>query len=281
MIKSLKLKVKTQVLHIIRYCLTSCTTIAGYLLDLKTGQEIALKFQPKSSNKIWCRCNIRISFAESIEGLDKLHSEVVDQLNNLIEKAVTQVGYKRSDVYALTIAGNTTMHHLFLKIQPKYLTRTPYVPVVTEQVIIDANDINIRINPAGKVFVFPNIAGFVGGNTVAAALTAEIDKTEKLKLLIDMSTMVRWCLALKKTSFHVLLLQARLLKGRNNMWYEGALGAIDHVSIGEEFNYTVIGDSLPRGIAGSGIVDVVAELLKTGIVNKKGRILRPEEIKIP
>jgi len=201
-------------------------------------------------------------------------------LNNLIEKAVKETGYKPEDVYAITVAGNTTMHHLFLKIQPKYLTRAPYVPVVTDSVIVDAASINIRINPAGKVYVFPNVAGFVGGDTVAAALASEMDKAEELKLLIDIGTNGEIVLGTKGRLLACSTAAGPAFEGvQISCGMRGASGAIDHVHMGEEYKYTVIGGVLPRGIAGSGITDVVAELLKTGIVDKNGRILKPEEVK--
>ncbi|TYP56639.1 ASKHA domain-containing protein [Thermosediminibacter litoriperuensis] len=256
------------------------TTIAGYLLNLKTGRELirvsALNPQTKYGADVISRIKVA---SESKEGLEKLHKEVVAEINNLIEKAVKETGYKPEEVYALTIAGNTTMHHLLLKIQPKYLARAPYVPVVTERVIVDAGDIGIRINPAGKVFILPNIAGFVGADTVAAALAAEMDKSDELKLLIDIGTNGEMVLGTKGRLFACSTAAGPAFEGAHiSCGMRGAPGAIDHIRIDEELEYTVIGETLPSGICGSGLLDVVAELLKAGIVDKNGRILKPEGV---
>lgn len=258
------------------------TTIAGYLLNLKTGEEITQVSTLNPQIKYGADVISRINYAKTSQGLDRLHWEIINEINKLIEKAVKQAGYSSSDIYAVTIAGNTIMHHLFLKIQPKYLVSTPYVPVVTEPLVIDANEINISISSAGKIFVFPNIAGFVGGDTVAAALTAEIDKADKLTLLIDIGTNGELVLGTKEKLLSCSTAAGPAFEGVEiSCGMRGATGAIDHISISNEFNYSVIGNSLPRGIAGSGIVDLVAELLKVRIINENGRILRPEEIKHP
>lgn len=257
------------------------TTIAGYLLDLKTGKEISKVSSLNPQTRFGADVISRISFAsETSEGLYKLHSAVIDEINNLIQEAAKQTKNSHLDIYAVTVAGNTTMHHLLLRILPKYLARAPYVPVVTEPVVVDAAQINIRINPEGKVFTFPNIAGFVGGDTVAAALAAEMDKTNKLKLLVDIGTNGEIVLGSKGKYLACSTAAGPAFEGvQISCGMRGASGAIDHVSIGEEYKYTVIGQTSPQGLAGSGLVDTVAELIKVGIVDKKGRLLKPEEIK--
>jgi len=258
------------------------TTIAGYLIDLKTGKEIAKTSTLNPQIKFGADVISRINYAKTREGLERLHGEVIKEINNLIEKTVDELGYSPSDIYALTVAGNTTMHHLFLNIQPKYLSSTPYVPVVSEPLIIDASEIGIKINPAGKVFMFPNIAGFVGGDTVAASLTAEMDRADKLTLLIDIGTNGEMVLGTKDNLLSCSTAAGPAFEGVEiKCGMRGTTGAIDHISIGDEFKYSVIGNTLPRGIAGSGIVDVIAELLEIGIIDEKGRILKPEEIDHP
>lgn len=259
------------------------TTIAGYLIDLKTGKELCRVSALNPQTRFGADVISRISFAaESPEGLDKLHGAVIGEINNLIQEAVRETQYSNLDIYAITFAGNTTMEHLLLKIPPTYLARAPYVPVVTEPIIVDAAELNIKINPDGKVFAFPNIAGFVGGDTVAAVLAAEMDKADKLKLLIDIGTNGEIVLGANGKYLACSTAAGPAFEGvQISCGMRGASGAIDHVSIGEEYEYTVIGNTSPRGIAGSGLVDAVAELFKAGIVDEKGRLLKAEEIKDP
>lgn len=257
------------------------TTIAGYLLNLKTGQEITRVSALNPQIKYGADVITRIIFAaESAGGLEKLHKELIDELNGLVEEAVDTGGFGRTDVYALTVAGNTAMHHLFFGIQPRYLAGAPYVPAVTRPVTADACDIGVKINPAGKIYAFPNIAGFVGGDTVASALISEMDKADKLKLLIDIGTNGEIVLGTKTRLLACSVAAGPAFEGvQISCGMRGASGAIDHVSMGEEYKYSVIGDVPPRGIAGSGLVDAAAGLLETGVIDKAGRVLKPEEVK--
>lgn len=257
------------------------TTIAGYLLNLKTGEEIAQVSCLNPQTKYGADVISRINYAsQSIEGLNDMHNEIISEVNSLIEKAVNEIGCSKEDVYAVTVAGNTAMQHLFLKIQPEYLAKAPYIPTVTGEVVLDAEDINIKINPRGKVFVFPNIAGFVGGDTAAAILAAQMDTSDNLKLLIDIGTNGEIVLGTKDRLLACSTAAGPAFEGGNiTCGMRGAAGAIDHVFIDEEFKYTVIDDVSPCGIAGSGLVDAIAQLLKIGIVDKTGRLLKPKEVK--
>jgi len=257
------------------------TTIAGYLVDLRTGKELSRVSALNPQTRFGSDVISRISFAaEAPENLSKLHRAVIAELNNLIREAVDQTGYSCQDIYAITFAGNTTMHHLLLKIPPTFLARAPYVPVITDPLVVGAAQLDIKINPVGKVFAFPNIAGFVGGDTVAAALAAELDKADKLKLLIDIGTNGEIVLGKKGKYLACSTAAGPAFEGvQISCGMRGSAGAIDHVSIGEECKYTVIGNTTPRGIAGSGLVDTVAELIKVGIVDENGRLLKVDEIK--
>ncbi|SHM21238.1 Uncharacterized 2Fe-2 and 4Fe-4S clusters-containing protein, contains DUF4445 domain [Caldanaerovirga acetigignens] len=256
------------------------TTIAGYLINLSTGSEIArvsaLNPQTKYGADVISRINLA---SETPDGLEKLHAEVINEINNLIDKALRGTDFKREDIYAVTTVGNTTMQHLFLKVQPKHLALAPYVPVFSEPMVVDASELGIDINPNGKVFTLPNIAGFVGADTVGAALACEMDKYDDLRLLIDIGTNGEMVLGTKERLFACSTAAGPAFEGAHiACGMRGATGAIDHAKIDGEVKYTVIGGVEPVGICGSGLLDIVAELLKVGIVDKKGRILKPEEL---
>ncbi|GAV25208.1 ferredoxin [Carboxydothermus islandicus] len=256
------------------------TTVVGYLLDLNTGKELAHVSTLNPQTKYGADVISRITFAtQEIDGLLKLHREIINEINNLIAKATKQAGHTPQNIYTITIAGNTTMHHLFLKIPPENLAKAPYVPVVRDPVIADAKDLKIAINPAGKVFVLPNIAGFVGADTVAAALAAEMDRGDKIRLLIDIGTNGEMVLGNKERLLACSTAAGPAFEGAQiACGMRGAEGAIDHVFIGEEYKYTVIGEVFPRGICGSGLLDLVAGLLEVGIVDQTGRLLPLERI---
>lgn len=256
------------------------TTIAGYLINLSTGSEIArvsaLNPQTKYGADVISRINLA---SETQDGLEKLHREVINEINNLIDKALSGTDFKREDIYAVTTVGNTTMQHLFLMVQPRHLALAPYVPVFSEPMVVDAAELGININPNGKVFTLPNIAGFVGADTVGAALACEMDKYDDLRLLIDIGTNGEMVLGTKERLFACSTAAGPAFEGAHiACGMRGATGAIDHAKIDGEIKYTVIGGVEPVGICGSGLLDIVAELLKVGVVDKKGRILKPEEL---
>ncbi|GAV22913.1 ASKHA domain-containing protein [Carboxydothermus pertinax] len=259
------------------------TTVVGYLLDLNTGKELAHVSALNPQTKYGADVISRITFAsQEKDGLEKLHQEIINEINNLVAKATEQAGHTPQDIYAITIAGNTTMHHLFLKIPPENLAKAPYVPVVKEPIRADAGELKININPAGKVFVLSNIAGFVGADTVAAALVAEMDQKEKLTLLIDIGTNGEMVLGTGEKLFACSAAAGPAFEGAQiACGMRGAEGAIDHLTIGEELFYSVIGEVEPLGICGSGLLDIVAELLNIGIIDENGRLLPPEKISDP
>src|SRR5690606_11622317 len=121
----------------------------------------------------------RMNFVRQEEkGLEKLHSVVIEAINKLVFEVSSQAGVRKEDIYTITIVGNTTMHHLFAGISPKYLSQSPYISVMNEPMAIDPNELGIDINEAGKILILPNIAGFLGADTVGVLLAAEMDKSK-------------------------------------------------------------------------------------------------------
>lgn len=261
------------------------TTIAGYMMDLNTGEEIARFSDLNPQTKYGADLISRIVYAsQNPSGLERLNGELIELINRLIEQAALSHGYVAQDVVAITAAGNTAMNHLLLKIPPRNLAGSPYVPVVKQALIVDAVDLGLNIHPAGKLFSFPNVAGYVGGDTVAAALACEIYKSKELALLIDIGTNGEIVLGNKKKLLSCSVAAGPAFEGvQIECGMRGASGAIDHVYITEDekFGYSVIGETEPEGIAGSGIVDVLAVLLDVGVIDHNGRILTPDKITHP
>jgi uncharacterized 2Fe-2S/4Fe-4S cluster protein (DUF4445 family) len=165
------------------------TTVVGYLMDLNSGKELVAVSALNPQTRYGADVITRNAFASQKEhGLETLRDAIVEQLNLLIGEAVEKVGASREQVYAVSVVGNTTMHHLFLGISPKYLALAPYVPVIAEPLSVSAQEAGIAINAAGRVCVLPNIAGFVGADTVGVILATDLDWSEIVKLAIDIGT---------------------------------------------------------------------------------------------
>jgi len=259
------------------------TTIAGYLMDLYTGKELSVASTLNPQTQFGADVISRITHAnQDPNGLKELHRVVTRAVNDLIGEAVKKAGVSRDDVYAVSIVGNTCMHHLFIGVNPRDVALAPYVPVITDPLVIDPADLNLVINPAGKVFVLPNIAGFVGADTVGVLLATGLDQSEEIKLIVDIGTNGEMALGNKDKILACSTAAGPAFEGAQiSCGMRGASGAIDHVTFEDEFSFSVIDDVAPLGICGSALLDTVAGLLEMGLIDARGRLKKPEEVTHP
>lgn len=251
------------------------TTIVGYLLDLYSGRELTVVSTLNPQTGFGADVISRITFAGREEGgLARLHAAVTGAINNLVGEAVEKAGASREQVYGISVVANTCMHHLFLGISPGSVAVAPYVPAISEPLVVNAAELQIDINRAGKIFVLPNIAGFVGADTVGVLLATEMDRSEDIKLVIDIGTNGEIALGTKDRIVACSAAAGPAFEGAQiSSGMRGAAGAIDHVLFGDELEYSVIGGGRPLGICGSGLLDTVAGLLQRGMINRRGKIL--------
>lgn len=259
------------------------TTIVGYLLDLYTGKELAVSSSLNPQVKFGADVISRTTYAnQNINGVKMMQSVLLEVLNKLIGYTLEKSNMRREDIYAITIVGNTCMHHLFLGLTPRYIAATPYVPVISEPIELNAAELELHINPAGRVFVLPNIAGFVGADTVGVVLSTELDKSKDIKLVIDIGTNGELVLGSSEKLVSCSTAAGPALEGAQiSSGMRGAAGAIDHVHFGQTMTYTVIGDEKPEGICGSGLLDTIAGFVELGIINKRGKLLSPDQFTNP
>lgn len=258
------------------------TTIVGYLLDLISGQELlavsALNPQAQYGGDVISR----ITFAGNHEGLERLHSVVTGAVNSLIGEAAAKAGRDRKDVYAISVAANTTMHHLFLGVSPRSIGVSPYTSAFNQGLAVNAPELGLEINGAGKVFALPNIAGFVGADTTAVLLASEPEKRDYVTLILDIGTNGEIVLGSNKKMVACSAAAGPAFEGAqitNGM--RGAAGAIDHISFGETLEFTVIGDGKPAGICGSALLDGVAGFVELSLINRRGKFLEPDQLTDP
>lgn len=256
------------------------TTIVGYLLDLYSGEDLCAVSTLNPQTRFGADVISRITFANrEKDGLNKLHTAVVEAVNKLVGEAVRKAGATREQVYGVSIAANTCMHHLFLGINPGNIAAAPYIAAVSEPVVAGAGELGIDINPAGRVFVLPNIAGFVGADTTAVLLAAETDRSADIKLVIDIGTNGEIALGSGERMVACSAAAGPAFEGAQiNCGMRGADGAIDHVKFQDGLSYSVIGGGKPLGICGSALLDTVAGLLELGMINKRGKLLPPEQL---
>lgn len=255
------------------------TTIAAYLVDLRTGEDLAQTSMLNPQVKYGADVIMRMKY--SIEnGLEGPTTAVREALAELTEKALAIANASPENVFVVTVVGNTCMHHLFSGISPASLAYAPYTPAISEPMCLDAADYGFKIAPKAKLILLPNIAGFVGADTVGASLAAEMDNKDELTLLIDIGTNGEMVLGTKDKLVACSTAAGPAFEGALiSCGMRGADGAIDHIKLVEgKLDYSVIGGGTPQGICGSGLIDLLSELIRVGIVESGGRIVEADEL---
>lgn len=249
------------------------TTIVGYLLNLDTGEQVAVSSVLNPQSAYGADVIVRSKY--SIEhGVSPLTNAVRDSVNTIIDTLSTNASINMHEIFLIAIAGNTCMHHLFLGISPASLVYAPYNPAIRSGLVLNASALGIKSNANAKLIALPNIASFLGADTVSAVLASEMYRTEKLTLLIDFGTngeivlgnrdgMIA-CSTAAGPAFEGALIECGM---------RGAEGAIDHVSLaGGKVDYSVIGQRKPVGICGSGLLDIIGELIRVGLIDDTGKL---------
>jgi uncharacterized 2Fe-2S/4Fe-4S cluster protein (DUF4445 family) len=257
------------------------TTVVGYLLNLRNGKQLGIASRTNPQTSIGDDVITRINYASTnTDGLEKLHEKIVTCLNEIIDELVKGAGIERTDIYEISTVGNTTMNHLLLKLNPKYLALNPYVGVLREGLSVEARDIGIHINPCGKVYSMPNIAGFVGGDTVAVILASQIHKSREIKFAIDIGTNGELIMGNRERLIACSTAAGPAFEGaRITYGMRASDGAVEKVVINkDDVEINTIGASKPIGICGTALIDSIAELLKAGIIDTNGRMKKADEL---
>jgi len=257
------------------------TTVVGYLIDLTKGIEIGVASRTNPQTSYGDDVITRIHFASSTrDGLEKLHGQIVSCINEIAEELVSASGIEREWIYGITATGNTTMSHLFLGISPKYLALNPYVGVFREGFETAASELGVRINPFGRVYTMPNIAGFVGGDTVAVILASELHKSKEIKFAIDIGTNGELVMGNRDRLVACSTAAGPAFEGaRITHGMRASDGAIEKVIIENGgVSVNTIGNKPPIGICGTALIDSIAELRKLGVIDERGKLLGKEEL---
>ena len=250
------------------------TTVALDILDMATGEELYSSADVNGQKKLGDDVLARIQCAAD-GGTEELRGLVLDTINRLTE------GFSdRERIDAVYIAGNTTMEHLFVGVDPTPIRVEPYEPVVISSELT-GEDSGLAVAKDAKVLTMPCIAAYVGGDITSDIVYAKMDRSEDMSLLIDVGTngevalgnsdMLMVCSSSAGPAFEGGNLRSGML---------ARPGAIDSVRIVDgKVSYTVIGGVEPKGICGSGIIDLLAQLYIDGLVDKRGNFTDRAELK--
>lgn len=269
------------------------TTLAAYLCDLQTGDVVATASSMNPQIQFGEDVISRISYhLDHIDGLAQLNQNVINGVNRLVEKALSQAALAdptvcAADIVDVTVCGNTLMQYLLLGLDPEPLGHVPFAPANHASMSIKARDLGLRVGAAARVYVMPIEAGFVGGDNVGVMLIEAPQDSDDTVLIVDIGTNGELIIGNRRRQICCSCSCATgpAFEGAQiEFGMRAAPGAIERVRIAPDtFNvdYKVIGrdswrrhalpiDMQAKGICGSGILDAVASLFKVGLVSKSG-----------
>jgi len=252
------------------------TTIAAQLVDMRSGSVLGVEASHNQQARYGEDVISRMVFACGRNGMLPIHQAVIDTVNSLIDALLEKHGVNADNVTALMAAGNTTMTHFFLGLEPCTIRFEPYIPTANSFPRSPAAELNLHLHPRGVVTCIPGVSSYVGGDITAGVLASGLANSSQISALIDIGT------------------NGEIVVG-NNEWlvccsasagpaFEGSgtkcgmratLGAIQKVIIEKgHVYYETIGKGKPRGICGSGLIDTIAELFRNRIIDPNGKFPR-------
>lgn len=251
------------------------TTVAGYLLDGKSGQELAAVSRYNPQISFGADVISRIRYAVNGE-METLTGAIRKCVAEMVAEMTAAAGVAPSNVTVFSIVGNPAMQQLFFGVRPENLAKIPFAPVLTEARCVPAADL-FPVYRNVDMLIVPDISGFVGADTVACVLATGIHNADTLTLMVDIGTNGEMVLGNRNAMVACSTAAGPALEGANiRCGMRGQIGAIDHVDA--DFRCSVIGGGEAEGICGSGLIDAIAAALDAGLLNRRGRILNEERV---
>ncbi|HHT9153143.1 MAG TPA: ASKHA domain-containing protein, partial [Candidatus Hypogeohydataceae bacterium YC40] len=253
------------------------TTIVTELLNLATGKALDIEATYNSQMK-WGEDYIqRIMYAQERNALEDLQKSVIKDINGLLSILLARNHLKSEDIKAITCSGNTAMIHFLLVLDPTLIRKEPYIATANFIPTLKANELGIKIYRHSPLYCLPSVAAYVGGDITGGAMAIGLDQEEVLCLFIDIGTNGEVVLGNKEWMVCCSASAGPSFEGsgvRHGM--RAASGAIERLDIAEDLSlsYKIIGNGTPRGICGSGLLDTIAALLRSGAINKSGKLIK-------
>ncbi len=256
------------------------TTVAGYLVDLVRGDILATASGPNRQERHGADVISRITYANQAPGgLREMQSLAAETVHTIVRELLMRSEAPSERIYLLVFTGNTVMMHFLVGATPENIALAPFVPAFTSPIRGKAADLGLGdLPPHARFMTLPNVAGYVGADTVSVMVATRIHERPGHWLAIDIGT----------NGEVVLSSQGRLLTcstaagpafegGCISQGMRAVAGAVHKVDFGQDPICSVIGHAKPRGLCGSGLLDAVSEMIRAGILHRTGRILQPEE----
>jgi uncharacterized 2Fe-2S/4Fe-4S cluster protein (DUF4445 family) len=253
------------------------TRVVLRLIDLATGAALADHAFDNPQIAVGPDVLARVHHADRPEGLGHLNALIIDGLNRAIGAVCRPAGLRPQDVCAVAVAGNTCMTHLFLGLEPRWIIREPYIPVVNRPGVLTAAALGIEAAPSARVRVFPNIGSYFGGDLIAGILFAGLHRRDAPAILVDVGTNAEVVLGNRDWLIGCAGAAGPALEsGVTRMGMLAGPGVVDRVAIDPAtgaFEVHTIAETAPRGICGSGVIDLAAQLFRSGMIDPRGKLV--------
>ncbi len=255
------------------------TKIAGFLIDLETGETLETVSAPNPQMVHGEDIMSRLAFARVDASQEAvLHIEVLESLNELIRKACALAHRPPNQVFEVVAVGNTAMHHLFLGVPTDGLSRAPYTPATRKEETRRTGPFGLRVAVAAPVVAPPVVAAFVGSDLVAGVLATRLHRSSGVRVFIDVGTNTEICAVSRRKLVACSTPSGPAFEGAHiRFGMRAADGAVERVAIEPgtfHVDYRVIGRMKPRGLCGSALLDLLADLFRTGAIDTTGRLQR-------
>ncbi len=256
------------------------TTVVGMLIDLNSGAPVAVRSALNGQAVQGADVISRISYTMLHEdGLSELNQVILRTLNGLIVQLLDEGGVAPHEVYEVVTAGNATMQHLLLGVDPEPIGLEPFIPAVEDMVQASAQEVGLEILPQAQIHCLPYLGAYVGADLVAGLLATGLAQNEGVRLLVDVGTNGEIILGSASRTVATAAPAGPAFEGAQIQdGMRASTGAIEAVTINPEgLELQVIGDVPPIGLCGSGLLDVVAQLRLSGLMLPSGRFVKAEE----
>ncbi len=251
------------------------TTVAVQLVDMNTGKIIASKTGYNAQIERGLDVISRISYAKNRERIDEMRALVLQTVNDCVRGAAQAAGVATQDIRNASVAGNTTMVELLLGIVPDYIRLEPYTPAVMHTPLYPAWEVGLHICNNAAVFLAPNVGSYVGGDITSGLLCTDFAlDSEEVNLFIDIGTNGEIVFGNNDFLLACACSAGPAFEGGGiEFGMRASAGAIESVSVDSQgvCTYGVIGEEAPKGICGSGLISLVAQLLDAGVIDQRGK----------
>ena len=254
------------------------TTVQGRLVDLGTGSLLAEAAAFNGQISYGEDVITRIMVAEKGDGLEKLHLKAAETINGIIDRLCKKAGIAMEGITLVVLAGNTTMTQLMLRINPRYIRRSPYVPAGSLYPPLKAREIDLDLADHARVLSFPQVSSYVGGDIIAGVLASGMYKQDAFTLFLDIGTNAEIVIGNREWLVCAACSAGPAFEGGGIQFgMRASPGAIEDFSINPltlEPMLLTVGNARPKGICGSGLITMVATLFEAGVIDQRGKFNR-------